>query len=90
MPERTAAALQWQAARVLSVVCRPADGPDRGPPGRVRDSLGADTAMGGVRADALTILDGLITRIDRTDPYDHPHHDLAVLRQPSSQIRQNR
>ena len=54
------------------------DGPDRGPPGRVRHPLGADTAMGGVRAYSLTILDVLIKRIDRPDPYDHPHHDLAV------------
>src|SRR5262249_9698226 len=64
-PERAAAALQLQAARVLSVVCRPADGPDRNPPGRARHPLDADTAMGGVRASAPTLLVVLIARIDR-------------------------
>jgi hypothetical protein len=33
--------------------------------------------MGGVSAYALTILDVLIKSIDRIDPYDHLHHDLA-------------
>src|SRR6266571_5858109 len=65
----------------------PAYGPDRGPSGRVRHPLGADTAMGSVRADALTLLDVLITSIDRPDAYDHPHHDRAVLRQSSGQAR---
>ena len=41
----------------------------------MRHPLGADTAMGGVRAYSLTILDGLIKSIDRKDPYDHPHLD---------------
>src|SRR6266478_1690541 len=55
--------------------------------GRVRHPLGADTAMDGVRASALTLLDVLITSIDRPDAYDHPHHDRAVLRQSSGQAR---
>src|SRR5215471_6540364 len=87
MPARAAAPLQLQAARVLSVVCRPADGPDRGPPGRGRHPLGANTTMGGVSPYSSTLLDVLITSIDRTDAYDHPHHDRAVLRQSSGQAR---
>jgi hypothetical protein len=41
--------------------------------------------MGGVSTYAFTILDVLIKRIDRPDADDHPHHDLAVLRQSSGQ-----
>ena len=43
---RGAAALQLQAARVLSVVCWPAHGTDRRPPGRARHSLGFDAIAG--------------------------------------------
>src|SRR2546427_1601032 len=39
---RDVAGLSLQAARLLSVVCGPAHGPDRSAPGRVRDSLGPD------------------------------------------------
>ena len=49
--------------------------------------LPAYVQMGGVRAYALTLLDVLITSIDCPDVYDHPHHDLAVLRQSRGQAR---
>src|SRR4029450_9251055 len=58
MPERAAAALQLQAARVLPVVCGPADGPDGGPSGRVCHPLGADPPMGRLGAHPLAALDG--------------------------------
>ena len=41
--------LQLQAARVLSVVCRAAHGPDRGPPGRAASSPGCRRANGSCR-----------------------------------------
>jgi len=41
--------------------------------------------MGGISAYSLTLLDVLIKRINGKDPYDSPHHDLAVLCQPSGQ-----
>src|SRR5262245_2383888 len=50
-----------------------------------RDSLGADTAMGRVGADSIAVLDRALTRPDRAGAYDYPHHDRAVLRQPSRQ-----
>ena len=52
---------QLQEEGVLSLMCESAHGSDRGPPGRVCDSLGADTPMGGVRADSVALLDRAIT-----------------------------
>ena len=49
-----------QAARILPVMCGPAYSPDRGAPGRVRHPLGADAAMGGVRAHPRDQLECLI------------------------------
>src|SRR6266571_6172098 len=77
--------LQLQAARVLPVVCGPADGPDRGAPGRVRDSLGSDAPMGRVGAHPLALLDRTIKGTDGKGPYDYSYHDRAILREPSRQ-----
>jgi 3-hydroxy-9,10-secoandrosta-1,3,5(10)-triene-9,17-dione monooxygenase len=44
----------------------------------MRPPLGSDAAMGGVSAYALPILDVFIKSLDRKDPYDSLHHDLAV------------
>ena len=49
-----------QAARILPVMCGPAYSPDRGAPGRARHPLGADVAMGGVRAHPRDQLECLI------------------------------
>src|SRR5262245_32451210 len=35
----------------------------------------------------LAVLDGSFTGPDRASPYDHPHHDRTVLRQPSGPRR---
>jgi hypothetical protein len=59
---RDAAGLQLQAARILSVVCQPADGPDRGPPGRASNPLGPHAAMGRVGAHPLALL-GLLGQV---------------------------
>src|SRR5262245_61012017 len=47
--------------------------------------LGADAAKGSISAYSLTLFDVLIKRINGKDPYDSPHHDLAVLCQPGGQ-----
>src|SRR6266702_43148 len=65
----------------------PADGPDCSPPGRACDPLGPHAAMGRLGAHALALLDGGFTGPDRAGPYDYPHHDRSVLRQPSGQTR---
>src|SRR5262249_27121634 len=82
MPERAAAALQWQAARVLPVVCGPADGPAGGPSGRVCHPLGADTPMGRLGAHPLAVLDGGVPGPHGAGPYNHPYHDWTVLCEP--------
>src|SRR5262245_31379652 len=64
-----------------------ADGSDGRSPGRTRDSLGANVAMGGVGTHALAVLDGVFTGPDRDGPYDYPHNDRSVLRQPSGHTR---
>src|SRR5438876_446150 len=67
----------------LSVVCRPADGPDRGPPGRAGDPLGPHAAMGRVGAHPLALLDRTIKGTDGKGSYDYSYHDRSVLRESS-------
>jgi hypothetical protein len=76
-----------QAAWLLSLLCRPTYGSDRGSPGGGRDSLGADAAMGRISAHSVALLDVLIARLDRAGAYHHPHHHCAILCQPSRQLR---
>ena len=56
--------------------------PDRRPSGRARDPLGHHPPMGRLGACTLAVLAGLFPRADREGPYDHPHHDWAILCAP--------
>ena len=88
--ERGPPGLQLQAARVLSIVCGPADGPDCGPPGRVRHSLGADAPMGGIGAHALALLDGHLAGTDRAQVHTIIRTTIAsVLRQARAPRKRN-
>jgi len=62
--ERGAPGLQLQAVGVLSFVYWPAYGPDGHSPGRARDSLGSDAAMGGIITHSVALLDGVFKRLD--------------------------
>jgi hypothetical protein len=83
--EGDAARLQLQAAGVVFLMCGPAQGPDRGPPGRGCPPRGADAPMGGVGPPPLAVLDGSFTGPDGTGPDDSSSHARAVRRAPSHQ-----
>ena len=49
--------------------------------------MGLDAPIGGRSASPLMLLDDLVSGSDRNGPYDHPHHDWSVRRQPSDKTR---